>query len=68
MTTRWLGNWPRSGFRWFHPTDIEPLREWLAHPDPDLLDTNQRLAEEHFSLEVMAAAITDLLDGAGWLP
>ncbi len=56
------------GFRWFDPTHVEPLREWLAHPDPDLLDTNQRLAELHFSLEVMAAAIADLLDGAGWLP
>ena len=56
------------GFRWFDPTDPAPLRAWLAHPDPELLDTNQRLAEQHFSLEVMGAAIADLLDEAGWLP
>jgi mannosylglucosylglycerate synthase len=56
------------GFRWFDPTDLDPLQRWLADPDPDLLDTNQRLAEDHFSLEVMGAAIADLLDGAGWLP
>jgi mannosylglucosylglycerate synthase len=56
------------GFRWFDPTDPAPLRAWLAHPDPELLDVNQRLAEQHFSLEVMGAAIGALLDEAGWRP
>ncbi len=56
------------GFRWFAPTDVADLSRWLADPDAELLDTNQRLAREHFSMEVMGDALADLLDGAGWRP
>jgi mannosylglucosylglycerate synthase len=56
------------GFEWFDAADPEPLRAWLADPDPGLLDRNQRLARQHFSLEVMEAAIGHLLDEAGWRP
>ncbi len=65
--TPWPGNWPRWASGGSSRTTWLRLATWLAHPDSDLLDTNQRLAEAHFSLEVMGAAIADLLDGAGWL-
>lgn len=56
------------GFRWFDPKDADGIEQWLAAPDPALLDTNQRLAAEHFSLERLTADIDRLLDEAGWLP
>ena len=56
------------GFRWFDPADPVALRRWLADPEPGLLDTNQRLADQHFSLETMGASIAALLDEAGWRP
>ena len=56
------------GFRWFDADDPEPLRRWLADPDPELLDVNQRIARERFSLDAMAAGLRALLDEAGWWP
>ncbi len=56
------------GFRWFDAHQPDALARWLAAPDPTLLDHNQRIAETHFSLEVMAARLRALLDEAGWLP
>jgi mannosylglucosylglycerate synthase len=56
------------GFRWFDSSDPAPLAAWLADPDPEVLDVNQRLARTHFSLEAMGAAIEHLLAEAGWRP
>lgn len=56
------------GFRWFDADDPEPLRRWLADPDPSVLDTNQRLARQHFSIERATLELRALLDEAGWLP
>jgi mannosylglucosylglycerate synthase len=56
------------GFRWFDADDVDPIRRWLADPDPAVLDANERLALERFSLDAMTAAIGALLDEAGWLP
>jgi glycosyltransferase involved in cell wall biosynthesis len=56
------------GFRWFDAHDPGPLTDWLARPDPELLDVNQALARQHFSYEAMTAALQDLLDAAGWTP
>lgn len=56
------------GFRWFDPRRPDELSTWLDDPDGALLDTNERIVREHFSLERMAAAIAALLDAAGWLP
>ena len=58
----------RLGFRWFDPEGIEPLRAWLADPDPTLLDHNRAVAEQHFSLGALDDAIAGLLDEAGWRP
>lgn len=56
------------GFRWFEVDDLSPLQEWLAHPDPSLLDHDRAVAERHLSLGAMEDAIRDLLDRAGWTP
>ncbi len=64
-----VGNELRAmGFRWFDVDRPAPLRRWLNHRDPLLLDTNQRIAREFFSIEAMTEALRNLLDEAGWLP
>ncbi len=60
------------GFDWFDAADPEPIRAWLADPDLSsrnaMLDTNERVAREWFTLDRMAAGLRALLDEAGWLP
>ena len=47
------------GFDWFDAADPEPIRAWLDDPDPPtraaMLDTNERVAREWFTLDRMAA-------------
>ena len=59
---RWLG------FRWFPTHDPEPLRRWLADPDPTVLDHNEALARREFSWERQTEHVAMLLDEAGWRP
>jgi glycosyltransferase involved in cell wall biosynthesis len=56
------------GFRWFEPDDAAALDMFLREPDLALLDDNQRIAVENFSLDRMAARLRALLDDAGWWP
>ena len=56
------------GFRWFSPQHLGEVREFLDSPDEDLLDQNQAIARQHFSLERVRADLVGLLDEAGWLP
>lgn len=66
-----VGNELRAlGFRWFDadPTGVAALAAWLREPDESLLDVNQKVADEHFSLEVLDERLRGLLDDAGWLP
>ncbi len=60
------------GFDWFTPTEVERTAAALAAPDaPEvvaLLDRNERVASEHFSLGRMRTSLHAVLDEAGWLP
>ncbi|MGZ4717621.1 MAG: hypothetical protein ACXWCB_13110 [Acidimicrobiales bacterium] len=60
------------GFEWFVAADPEPIRAWLADPDPATreatLDRNERVARQWFTFDRMAAGLRALLDEAGWCP
>jgi glycosyltransferase involved in cell wall biosynthesis len=56
------------GLEWFPADDLAPVREWLADPDPALLDRNRVVAARELSLARMAERLRTLLHGAGWLP
>ncbi len=60
------------GFDWFDPTDSHGIAAALAEPDSPsvsaLLDNNERVASENFSLGRMRNSLHQLLDNAGWLP
>ncbi len=56
------------GFRWFPTDDPGPLGQFLASPDPSLLDHNQEVVRTHLSLEAMTDRLSRLLAGAGWSP
>jgi len=54
------------GLRWFPVDDPEPLRAFLADPDPALLDHNRAVALRHFSLDALTRQLGELLRAAGW--
>jgi mannosylglucosylglycerate synthase len=54
------------GLRWFPVDDPEPLRAFLADPDPALLDHNREVALRHFSIDALARRLAGLLRAAGW--
>ncbi len=60
------------GFEWFAADDDVRVRLVLEHPDHptirSLIDINERVATEHFSIPVMRARLHDVLDAAGWAP
>ena len=56
------------GFRWFSPDRLDEVRSFLDCPDVALLDQNQAIARQHFSLERVRSDLVALLGEAGWLP
>jgi glycosyltransferase involved in cell wall biosynthesis len=54
------------GLRWFPVDDPEPLRAFLADPDPALLDHNREVALRHFSIDALTRQLAGLLRAAGW--
>lgn len=60
------------GFEWFAADDDVRVRLVLEHPDHptvrSLIDINERVATEHFSIPVMRSRLHDVLDAAGWAP
>jgi mannosylglucosylglycerate synthase len=51
------------GFRWFATADPAPLHQWLADPDPQLLDHNEALARRHFGMDALVHRLGVLLSG-----
>lgn len=56
------------GFEWFDADDVEGIDAFLRTPDGCVLDENQSIAREHFSIERVARDVERLLEQAGWLP
>jgi glycosyltransferase involved in cell wall biosynthesis len=54
------------GFGWFPAADPAPLRAFLDHPDPALLDRNHDVALRHFSMDALTDQLAALLRSAGW--
>ena len=54
------------GFRWFPADDPTPLKAFLDHPDPSLLDGNHDIAARRFSLDALTTQLATLLDNPGW--
>ncbi|MDT7581573.1 MAG: mannosylglucosylglycerate synthase [Pseudonocardiales bacterium] len=52
------------GFRWFNPADHDALRDWLADPDPALLDHNEAVARRHFGMDALVRRLDRLLSGS----
>jgi glycosyltransferase involved in cell wall biosynthesis len=50
------------GFRWFDPSDPEPLRRFLDDPDPELLDDNEAIARANFALDRLPGELGDVLE------
>jgi mannosylglucosylglycerate synthase len=54
------------GFQWFDVDDPEPLRSWLERADPKVLDVNEAIAREHFSIDALTVNLANLIDSLGW--
>jgi glycosyltransferase involved in cell wall biosynthesis len=58
----------RFGFRWFDVDDPGEVAEFLAEPDPTLLDHNRDVARRHFAQDRVAEGLYALPTDAGWVP
>ena len=60
------------GFDWCAPDEVERIAALLAAPEGAetvaMLDRNERIASEHFSLGRMRTSLQGVLDEAGWMP
>ena len=50
------------GFRWFSVDDVDPLRAVVDEPDVALLDHNESIAVEHFSIDRLPGELAAVLE------
>ena len=61
-----LGNYPVAqellafGFQFFSPLQPQPLQDFLADPDEDLLEENFEIAQTHFDIADLPSVLDDL--------
>jgi glycosyltransferase involved in cell wall biosynthesis len=61
-----LGSYPVAsellafGFEFFSPLQPQPLRDFLAQPDEDLLEENLGIARSHFDIADLPSVLDDL--------
>jgi hypothetical protein len=55
------------GFEWFGVDDASPLRHWLEHRDPSLLQHNRAVASRYFSLSDLPGKLERVLAGLAGL-
>lgn len=58
----------RLGFSWFYPWETQKVVDFLKSKDANILENNRKIAEQNFSVEVIAKQIYKLLDNQKWLP
>lgn len=56
------------GFGFVEPDDPDRLLHLVHAPDQRLLDTNERLARTHFSIDAVREGLVTVLERAGWCP
>lgn len=67
-----VGNYPVAdelealGFAWFRPHQLDEVRRLVSEPDNDMLDHNQQLARDRFSIATTQRLLQQLIDEAGW--
>lgn len=58
------------GFEWFDPTDIDGIRRSIDQPDDpavqSMMNRNEAVARQHFSVEGLDRSLRSLVDEAGW--
>lgn len=54
------------GFQFLDANDPEAVAQWIAAPQPSVLERNLEIARQHFSLPALTTQLAELFNAAGW--